>query len=525
MLPNPLLSAALSRLKPWSRRLRTSPLGYRLAAGAFWSLGGALSSRALALLSTILVARILGARGFGELSMLQGTVGLFGTVAGFGLGMSSTKYVAELRRADPPRAGRIITLAALTSWATGAVIGLTLALAAPWVADRTLAAPQLAGLLRLGALLLLLNAVNGAQTGALAGFESFKTIAALNLIAGLCSFPVILLGAWRFGLPGALCALVASAALNCLLTSAALRAEARRHAIPLTARGAWREWPVFLRFNLPGVLNSVLMAFSAWACGAFLAHQPGGYAGLGVLNAAKRVQQLPEALITTALAPMLPVLSEAFARNDDAAARKTVTLAFFIAVLLTLPFALVQIGAPWLTLLPYGATYQGGQPVVQWVILGSIASALLWPLGNIIISLGRMWFAFALILLYTVLFLGLGWLLIPAYGAAGYAAASAAAFILGNIPCVLFLYARLGPVMRAFKWGATLGFTAALALAAFAASRSARPWLGLAIGAAAALAFAAWRIYATVRTARSRPAPPAPATSAPLPGPVATLQS
>ncbi len=521
----PLLSAVPALLRPWFRRLRTSPLGYRLAAGAFWSLGGALISRALALLSTILVARILGARGFGELGMLQGTVGLFGTVAGFGLGMSATKYVAELRRADPPRAGRIISLSALTSWATGALMALALALAAPWVAAHTLAAPQLAGLLRLGALLLLLNGVNGAQTGALAGFESFKTIAALNLVVGLCSFPLMLLGAWRFGLAGAVWALVAGAALNCLLNSAALRAEARRHGIPLTARGAWHEWPIFLRFNLPGMLNSVLMAFSAWACGAFLAQQPGGYAGLGVLNAAKRVQQIPEALITTAHAPMLPVLSEAFARDDGAAARKTVTLAFFIAILFTLPFALVQIGAPWLTLFPYGATYQGGQPVVQWVILGSISSALLWPLGNIIISLGRMWFAFALILLYTVLFLGLGWLLIPAYGAAGCAAASAAAFILGNIPCVVFLYSRLGSVMREFKWGTTVGLTAALALAGFTASRCVRPWLGLAIGAAAALAFAAWRVYATARTARSHFAAPAVAAAAPLQGPVATIRS
>ena len=46
----------------------------------------------------------------------------------------------------------------------------------------------MAGLLRWGSLLLLLGGVDGAQTGALAGFEAFKTIARVNLIAGLAAF-------------------------------------------------------------------------------------------------------------------------------------------------------------------------------------------------------------------------------------------------------------------------------------------------------------------------------------------------
>ena len=154
-------------LKPWWDRVEASPLGYRLARGAFWSLAGALISRGLGLAAWIIVARVLGKEGFGELGIIQSTVGMFGVLAGFGLGMTATKHVAEFRATDPARAGRIIGMSAVVAFVSaGIMTGLLFALA-PWLADRALAAPHLAGLLRLGSLLLLFNALNGAQTGAL----------------------------------------------------------------------------------------------------------------------------------------------------------------------------------------------------------------------------------------------------------------------------------------------------------------------------------------------------------------------
>lgn len=483
-----------SRISSIRRHLDASPLGSRLAQGAFWAVSGALISRTLGLLSTILVGRILGARGFGQLGMLQATVGLFGTVAGFGLGMGATKYVAEFRSRDPARAGRILALSSATSWLSGALMAALLAAAAPWVAARALAAPDMAGLLRFGSWLLLFNTVNAVQAGSLAGFEAFKTLAALSLLSGVLSFPLTLWSAVRFGVPGVLGGLIAGAALNCAFSAGALRTRCRAERIPRGDPGALGEWRIFLDFNLPGVLNSLLLAFSGWACAAWLAQQPGGYAGLGVLNAIKRLQQIPEALVTTAMAPLLPVLSEAYARKDLETYNRAVAVAFFSAALLILPFALVQLGCPWLTLLPYGNSYTGGEAVVQWLMLGSLASGLLWPLGTILISLGRLWYAFRLVLLNTVLFLIFGWLWVPKFGAAGYAAAWAGAFIFGNAPSVRFLYTRVHLGMRQVRWGGMLAMVTALAAVCVISGRIAPGWLALLVAFAAALAFAARQV-------------------------------
>ena len=47
----------------------------------------------------VLAGRLLGTAGFGEVGMIQSTQGLFGVLAGAGLGLAATKYVAEYRSA------------------------------------------------------------------------------------------------------------------------------------------------------------------------------------------------------------------------------------------------------------------------------------------------------------------------------------------------------------------------------------------------------------------------------------------
>jgi O-antigen/teichoic acid export membrane protein len=90
-------------LRPVFNRIVNSPIGYRLASGVFWSTAGAVISRGLMLAAWVLVARMLGKTGYGELGMIQSTVGMFGVFAGFGLGLTATKHVAEFRRSNPDK--------------------------------------------------------------------------------------------------------------------------------------------------------------------------------------------------------------------------------------------------------------------------------------------------------------------------------------------------------------------------------------------------------------------------------------
>ena len=119
---------------------------------------------------------MLGKELFRELGIIQNTIGMFGTLAGFGMGLTANKHVAEFKRTDPARAGRIIALASATGWITSGLMALVLLFFCPWLAANTLAAPQLSGLLQVGALLLFLSGINGAQAGALSGLRDVIAI-------------------------------------------------------------------------------------------------------------------------------------------------------------------------------------------------------------------------------------------------------------------------------------------------------------------------------------------------------------
>ena len=154
----------------------------RFARGAVWSLVGAVISQGCGLAASVITARLLGREQFGEYGIIQSTVGMFGVFAGMGLGLTATKYVAELRVTNPHRAGRIIALSTAVALGTATTAAVALSAAAPWLAASTLNAPNLSAELRIATGVLFLNALNGTQTGVLAGLEAFRTIARVNLI-------------------------------------------------------------------------------------------------------------------------------------------------------------------------------------------------------------------------------------------------------------------------------------------------------------------------------------------------------
>src|SRR5436190_11960268 len=166
------------------------------------------------LLGTVGAARLLGRSVYGEFGMIQSTVDAFGTFAGLGLGLTATKYVAQYRQSDPARAGRILALSGLVAMSSAGLIALALIGFAPWLATHTLNAPQLSNALRVGSLILLASALNGAQTGALVGFEAFRAVALVNVVVAAFSVPSLIFGAYVGGLFGAVWALAINVCFN-----------------------------------------------------------------------------------------------------------------------------------------------------------------------------------------------------------------------------------------------------------------------------------------------------------------------
>ncbi|HET6421458.1 MAG TPA: oligosaccharide flippase family protein [Geobacteraceae bacterium] len=407
-------------LRPLLARIETSPLGYRLARGAFWSLSGALIARGLGLLASILVARILGKGGYGELGIVQSTLGLFGTFAGFGLGMTATKFIAQYRTTDPVRAGRIRALSSAFAWVSSGITSVILLFMAPWLAEHTLAAPQLTGLLQIGSLFLLLTAVNGAQIGALSGFEAFKTVAKISLWSGLANFPLMVGGVYRLGLYGAVGGMTIATGVNWLLNHIAIRKECAKAGVPYTYSGCWRERAVLWKFSLPALISGLFIAPTEWALNAMLVNQPGGYGEMGLFNAAKQwhilILYLPSMLSTTTL----PILSNLLGENKKRQYNKMLiansVLLSGIAFIVAVPVSLFSRAIMSL----YGTGFSDGGVVLNMVALYSVLWAANIVIGQVLWSTDASGLATSLAALRAVLLLGTFSFVVPknAYGMA-----------------------------------------------------------------------------------------------------------
>jgi O-antigen/teichoic acid export membrane protein len=353
--------------------------------------------------------------------------------------MTATKHIAEFRSSDPERAGRILALSGVTAAIAGAILAGGLAIFAPWLAERTLAAPHLTGLLRVGALFLFLSALNSAQTGALAGFEAFRTIARVNLYTGIATFVCMVGGVLIAGLTGAVWGLVASTFVGWIVAHLAVRAEASRFNIPLTLHGIRREIPILRSFSFPAILASALFGPVGWVCSAMLVNQPDGYAQMGVFNATNQWFALVMFLPGLLGQVVLPMLSESMGASNDACSRRILQLTVAANLAVVVPLVLVaSLASPWLMSL-YGASFAPSWPVLTISLATAGLLAVQSPVSQALNAEGRLWTVFLMNLGWAVIFVGLNFLLIDR-GANGLATARLVAYLFQSVVVVLLVF-------------------------------------------------------------------------------------
>jgi len=427
--------------------LSQSPIAYRLARGAFWILVGAMISRVLGLISSILVARMLGREVYGQLGIIQSTVGMFGTFAGFGLSLTATKHVAEFKYKDPTRAGRVISLAIAVSIVTGLVMAISLIAAAPWLAANTLAEPKLTDFLRVSALILFLNALNEAQSGGLAGFEAFKTITRVNIITGIMTFPFMIIGVYLAGLWGAMWAQVFSAGLSLFLSQKALTKHAQLQKVPIVWHGWMEERSLLWRFSLPAVLSGTLVGPVNWACNAMLVNQNNGYAEMGLYNAANQLFSALLFLPGVTGQVLMPMLSEKIGIEDRVSSGKMLKLSILLNALIVFP--LVIIGS---LLSPHIMNFFGPSFRSAWLTLVVVLStagilAIQYPVGQIIAASGKMWTGVLMNFGWASAFLFLTVMLVEK-GSLGLASSRSLAYLIHGIWTFCFAYKVLSKVRQ-----------------------------------------------------------------------------
>lgn len=377
------------------------------------------------------MARLLGSRAYGEFGIIQSTIGMVGTFAGLGLGVTATKHIAELRETDAVRAGRILTLSFVAALVSGVALSVTLWLCAPWLASHSLNAPHLTPALRMGCAILLLGALNGAQAGALAGFESFRQMAFVNVATAVLSVPVLVVFSARWGVVGAVASQALYMAATWVLNHMALRHSARRNGISVIAKGAGKEWPILWHYSLPAMLGSIVVGPVNWACAAMLVNQTHGYEQMGLFSAATQWRAAILFIPTVVGQVALPLLANMLGRrNADgyiSVLKLQITTNAAVSLLVVLP--IVVMASPIMR--AYGAEYHRGVTPLRLLAASAVLMSVNNVVGSAIASHGRMWLGVSFNAAWAVVLLVAASLMLQrGMGATGLAVATLLAYAL-----------------------------------------------------------------------------------------------
>ncbi|MHC4640592.1 MAG: oligosaccharide flippase family protein [Planctomycetota bacterium] len=416
----------------------------RFVKGAFWSVAATIIAQGLGLAASIVAARILGKTVFGELGMIQSTVGMFGTLAGLGLGLTATKHVAEFRNSDPLRAGRIIGMSSVLSLISGGLISVIIFLISPYLAEHTISAPRLTGELRIGCGLLFFNTLVGVQIGVLSGFEAFKTVAKVSLFRGLLNLPLVVLGVYFWGLPGAISGMVCAVAGGWVINCIAVRKETHRAHIPVSCHNIRSELPVLWAFSLPTFLSVAMISPVMWGANALLANQAGGYAALGIFTAATRFQSILNLAGTKVGAALLPMLASRDAAQSDRFNRANILISWLLGVIPALPL----ICFPEIMGLLFGPQYADISARRTLVLVMCYTCIILYKQGlaRVLVAHSLMWWGLLSNTMWAIVLMGSFWFL-KQFGAIGLASAFVTAYMLNTI-CFIPLYTRRGLVPK-----------------------------------------------------------------------------
>ncbi len=368
----------------------------RFARGAAWMVLGGLAGQVISAAGSVVVARLLGKVRLGELGMLLSTIGMFNLVAELSLGVTASKHVAQYRTSDPNRAGRILGLAHITGWLSGLVTAGLVFLLAGLLADRALAAPNLAPYLRLASPVLLLTALSGVQSGALVGIEAFRPLSSRRIVLTSVQTLLGIVGVWAYGIAGALLASLVSGVIGLLWIRQLLLHECRGRGIAISYRGVGRESSILWRFALPSMMSGLLFTPVLWAANALLVRMPGGFGELGAFNAANQWRTLILWVPGILGSVTLPMLSTFLAEGNASRYVRTLKVNLLINVAVGLAVALpISLAAPWIMAM-YGRGFRDSWLALVALCFAGVLQGAGHVVGSALTSLGRMWWGFAL---------------------------------------------------------------------------------------------------------------------------------
>ncbi|MGN6551983.1 MAG: O-antigen translocase [Pararhizobium sp.] len=430
--------------------------------------GSSLVNIAFSIVRSKAMALLLGPSGVGLIGLYSSIADLTQTVAGFGVQTSGVRQIAEAAASgDEDDVARIAVVLRRVSLALGLVGAFALVVLCVPIARLSFGDGTHAIGVALLAAAVLFKLVSGGQIALVQGLRRIGDLARINMLSAFFSAVISVLLVWLLGTRGIVPALVAIAAAS-ILTSWWYRRKVQLPAVRISGGELRREARALLSLGAVFMWSTLFLVAAAYIIRIIIVRNA-GFEAAGFYQAAWTLGGLYAGFLLQAMGTdLLPRLTGV--ADDHLVCNRLANEQAEVSILLAGPGALATLTlAPLVISFFYTPEFHAAIGVLRWISLGTMLQIIAWPIGFIIIAKGArgaLFFAEAAAFIVQV---GLAWLLVPIFGAAGAGMAFLCLYIWHSVLVYVLAWRLTG--FRFSRETATYGagfvLASSLVLAAF----------------------------------------------------------
>ena len=419
-------------------RLSHSDIGRRMVSGAVWSLTGTALAKFIVLCSSVLCAHILSKQEYGEFGLIRSTINMFVVFGAAGMGVTATKYIAEYRKTSSEKVASIYYFTNGFALFTGIIITVIVLLVAPYLSENLFDSTRLTPSIRVGAILLFLSVLNGAQNGTLLGLEKFKNIA-INIFWGSVAESLfMLIGAYYFGVFGAVLGYGMGYVVLFFLNHLIIRNELKALGVLCRSSSINKsDLNILFKFSLPAAVSSLMTAPTYWAIKSILVNNS-GFEELANYEAAEQWRTIILFVPSAVSQIILPILSS-ISSNSNKKFWKVLKLNLLINAGTALGICLVVSTFSSIIMGFYGENYADGQLVLIVLAASTIFSSTASVVGISLTSRAKTWIGLLFNFIWACMMILFSSIFIEKYGALGVSLAIFFSYLLHTTFQLIFL--------------------------------------------------------------------------------------
>lgn len=358
----------------------------RLFKDSFWAVLGNAVGNVLLLISGIIIARLLGRDIYGEYGMVKTTMFYIATFSTFGLGFSTTKFVANCLEESPGKIRQLISDSYHIVVIFSSFVALVLLMFANILADY-LDEPSMSIAFRALALIIVAKAVNTTQIGILAGLKEFKKLAKNIIFSSFSMFIICIPLTYYYGLVGSLISLFISQLLDCILNYYSIK----KIIVGFNSYVSEKFYKKLIKFSFPIAMQECSFTLCNWLTTIIIAK----YASLGELGIYTAVAQWNAIILFIPSVLSNVILSHLSNTNSDVKTRRVIMKKMIaINVFCTLlPFIAIFFLSDTIIAF-YGESFISMKVVFNTMVFSSIFICTANVFTSDLISKGKTWIVF-----------------------------------------------------------------------------------------------------------------------------------